>query len=259
MLEQLARYTHMPKPVTVFGVLFIIYAVFVLARTIREGYFSGIFVAIIDQVRRQYKFLLLFILFILLVIHFIDLPVAKLCTAWYNVNVYTILDFINSMGEGWFVIGVLFTFSIIYEFLGKSNDAVILKISYVAAIYAGIFNAVLKFIFNRQRPSIGLEPANFFYFFISGDKKLIDLTYAYNSMPSGHTITIFAAIVPLILYTKSPVYKFSLVCFAVAVGVSRIYTMNHWFSDICVSVILGLVIGRTIYTTNRHRIKSNAI
>ncbi|MCC2625417.1 MAG: hypothetical protein K0R14_1290 [Burkholderiales bacterium] len=259
MLQQIVNYASMPKPIVVFGALFVIYAVFVLTKTIRDGYFSGIFVNILEQIRSRYKLLLMFLLFVLLVIRFIDLPIAKLCTKWYNVNTYTLLDFVNSMGEGWFIVGVLFTLSIIYEFLGKANNAIVLKIAYVAAIYAGLFNAVLKFIFNRQRPAIGLEPTNFFYFFISGDKKLIDLTYAYNSMPSGHTITIFAAIVPLVLYIKVPLYRFLLVCFAVGVGIGRIYTMNHWFSDICVSVILGLVIGRAIYLANRYRIKSDAI
>lgn len=255
LLKQIAKYAHMPAPFTVFGVLFAFYAAFVFVKTIRDGYFNGVFVGVVKQFHRRYKILLTFVLFIIFIIRFIDLPIAKLCNSLYNINVYTILDFINSMGEGWFVIGVLFTAGIIYEFFGKSNYAVVSKISYVSAAYAGILNAVLKFIFNRQRPSIGLEPTNFFYFFISGDKKLIDLTYAYNSMPSGHTITVFAAIVPLILYIKSPVYKFLLVFFAIAVGVSRIYTMNHWFSDICVSVVLGIIIGMTVFQTNVYRVK----
>jgi membrane-associated phospholipid phosphatase len=255
MLQQIAKYTHMPAPFTVFGILFAIYAAFVLIRTVREGYFNGIFIGVIVQLHRRYKTFLAVIIFLLIIIYFVDLPIAKLCQSWYNVDVYTILDFINSMGEGWFIIGVLFTLSAIYEFLGKFNQAVIFKISYVAAAYAGIFNAVLKFIFNRQRPSIGLDPYNFFYFFISGDKKLIDLTYAYNSMPSGHTITVFAAIIPLILYIKSPLYKLLLLSFAIAVAFARIYTMNHWFSDVCVSAILGMVIGLAIYRTNVYRIK----
>ncbi|HLX54766.1 MAG TPA: phosphatase PAP2 family protein [Aquella sp.] len=256
MLQQIANYAHMPAPFTVFGILFAIYAAFVLIRTIREGYFNGIFIGIIDQLHHRYKIFLTFIIFLFIIIYFVDLLVAKLCQSWYNIDVYTILDFINSMGEGWFIIGVLFTLSIINEFLSKSNNAVILKISYVAAAYAGIFNAVLKFIFNRQRPSIGLEPYNFFYFFISGDKKLIDLTYAYNSMPSGHTITVFAAIIPLILYIKSPLYRLLLLSFATAVAIARIYTMNHWFSDICVSVVLGVIIGLAIYRTNVDRIRN---
>jgi len=256
MLQQIAKYAHMPAPFTVFGILFAIYAAFVLIRIIREGYFNGIFIGIIDQLHRRYKILLIVVFVVLLIIYFVDLPIAKLCQSWYNIDVYTILDFVNSMGEGWFIIGVLFTLSITNEFLGKYNNAVILKISYVAAAYAGIFNALLKFIFNRQRPSIGLEPYNFFYFFISGDRKLIDLTYAYNSMPSGHTITVFAAIVPLILYIKSPLYRLFLLSFAASVAIARIYTMNHWFSDICVSAVLGMVIGLAIYRTNVYRIKT---
>lgn len=255
MLQQIAHYAHMPKPIIVFGGLYVIYAAFVLLQTIKDGYFNGILIGLFNQLKKGYLVLLIFVVFTLLLIAGLDLPVARLCIRFYNVDVYTIVDFINSMGEGWFIIGVLFTLSIIYSFLGKSNHTVILKISYVAAAYAGIFNAILKFIFNRQRPSIGLQPYNFFYFFISGDRKLIDLTYAYNSMPSGHTITIFAAITPLILYLKSPYYKAILIVFAIAIASARIYTMNHWLSDVCVSAFLGIIIGRAIYKTNLFRIE----
>ncbi|MCC2645044.1 MAG: hypothetical protein K0R49_982 [Burkholderiales bacterium] len=259
ILLQIAKYTHMPKPFVVFGALFTIYAAFILFKTIREGYFNGIFSQIINLFHEYYKAFLIFVLCMVFIVYFIDLPITRQCISWYNIDVYTILDFINSMGEGWFVISVLFTLSLIYDFLGKSNSVVVLKISYVAAAYAGIFNAVLKFIFNRQRPSIGLEPTNFFYFFISGDKRLIDLMYAYNSMPSGHTITVFAAIVPIILYNKSSLMKFLLLFYAISVAIARIYTINHWFSDICVSGVLGIIIGLAIYRTNSYRIKANAI
>ena len=159
------------------------------------------------------------------------------------------------MGEGWFVIGILFTLSLIYEFFGKMGHTVILKISYVAATYAGIFNLVLKFVFNRQRPSIGIEPYNFFYFFTSGDRKLIDLTYAYNSMPSGHTIITFAAITPLMIYIKSPLCRLLFLFYGFIIGAARVYTMNHWTSDVFVSGFLGIAIGLAIYRTNLYRIE----
>jgi membrane-associated phospholipid phosphatase len=257
MLQLIASYAHMPQQMIVFGALFILYAVFPLVKTICDGYLKGIFSGVIDQLKRRYYILIAFLSFVVLAIYFVDLPVANLCKLWYNVSVYTVFDFVNSMGEGWFIIGVLFTFSIIYEFLGKSNHAVILKISYVAAAYAGIFNAILKFLFNRQRPSIGLEPFNFFYFFISGDRKLVDLTYAYNSMPSGHTITAFAAIIPLIIYVKSPVYKALFLGFGIAIAAARLYTMNHWFSDVCVSMVLGFIIGLAVYRANLYKITTN--
>lgn len=255
MLRQIANYAHMPGPLIVFGVLYIVYAAFVLLKTIFDGYFSGIFSGLFDQLKRCCLVLLAFILFVLLIIFFVDVQVARLCRLLYNMDVYTILDFVNSMGEGWFIIGILFTLSIIYEFLGKSNNAVILKISYVAVAYAGISNAVLKFVFNRQRPSISMDPYKFFYFFISGDRKLIDLTYAYNSMPSGHTIIAFAAVTPLVLYVKSTLYRILLLFYPIAIGIARIYTMNHWVSDVCVSGFLGVIIGLAIYQTNLYRIE----
>jgi len=158
------------------------------------------------------------------------------------------------MGEGWFIVSVLFTLSLIYKLFNRQSHGVILKIAYLAAIYAGIVNSIAKFIFNRQRPSIGVEPLHFFYFFISKDKQLIDLTYAYNSMPSGHTITIFAAILPLILYVNKLSYKIMLLSIGIVIAIARIYTINHWFSDISMSILLGFLIGYTMYSINYYRL-----
>lgn len=256
MLSQIIKYAWMPEPITMLGILFIIYAMFTLLALGKDGYFNNIFSGVIWQLRQKYKLLLLMGLGVLFTIYFIDRPIALLCKLWYNSELYTILDFVGAMGEGWFIIGGLFTLSIIYESLGKFNHATILKFSYVAAASAGLYNAVLKLIFNRQRPSIALAPEHFFYFFTSSNRNLIDLTYVNNSMPSGHTIMVFAAITPLILYIKSPLYRFLMLGFAVTIGIARIYTLNHWLSDVCVSAILGTIIGLAIYQTNLYRIET---
>jgi membrane-associated phospholipid phosphatase len=146
--------------------------------------------------------------------------------------------------------------SSIYELFSNYTNANILKISYVASIYAGIFNAILKFIFNRQRPSIGIEPTNFFCFIMSNNKTFFDLSYACNSMPSGHTVIVFAAITPLFLYIKSSLYRFLILCFGIIIAIARVYTLNHWLSDVIVSVFLGTLVGLTIYEQNKYKVEA---
>lgn len=255
MLHKLASYAHFPNPLTTLGVFFVLYAIMVIICDIYYGYFNGVFSFAIHQIIKNKSRNIICLIGLLLCVLYLDVPVTKLCQNLYVTDVYTILDFWCTVGESWVVVGVLMTLSLIYLLLGRSNNAIICKIAYMAAIYAGLCNTVIKFIFNRQRPSIGLVPYNFFYFFRSGDKNWTDLSYAYDSMPSGHTITIFAAIIPLFIYVPKLWQKFLLLGLALLVGFARIYTINHWISDVIAGAILGVMIGIACYNVNLHRIK----
>ena len=158
------------------------------------------------------------------------------------------------MGEGWFIGGVVFTFFMVFQFLGHKKMALVAKISFMASIYAGLFNAVIKFFFNRERPGIGMNQWNFFNFWATGAKHFTDLFYAYNSMPSGHVVTIFAAITPFLLSAKTKRVKFVLILCALIMCFARVYTLNHWISDVFVATILGLVIGIACYKSNHNRL-----
>ena len=254
MLHTIAQYAYMPKPLLVIGVFFSIYAILEMIFCIKHGYWRGILRTLADTIRLHLKLVILSLILIVLCVFTVDLPITSLSKRLYKVDVYTIVDFVCSMGESWFVIGVLLTLSLAFRTFNLSNAAVLFKIAYMSAAYAGLFNLVAKFILNRQRPSIGDDHLGFFSFFLSDNKKLEDLTYAYNSMPSGHTITVFAAILPLILYIKNPVYKGILILFGVLAAMSRVYTINHWFSDVYAGALLGTLIGISVYTINKHRL-----
>jgi len=256
VLHVLASYAHFPPALTVLGAFFAVYGVMVIINDIRQGYFSGITTGVVYQIR-QYKTRWLFgLISIIFCVLYVDVPVTKLCQQLHVTDIYTLFDFWCTIGESWVVVGVLLSLSLIYQLFGRANNAVICKVAYMSAIYAGLCNSVIKFIFNRQRPSIGLDPYHFFYFFRSHDTHWVDLSYAYDSMPSGHTITIFAAIIPLFLYAQKWWQKLLLLSVAIFVGVSRIYTINHWLSDVVTGAILGIAIGVVAYKTNLHRFKN---
>jgi membrane-associated phospholipid phosphatase len=122
----------------------------------------------------------------------------------------------------------------------------LLQTCFISSLYAGLFNAILKFIFNRERPVIGFNPWHFFHFFVMHDN-YNKLFYAYNSMSSGHTITVTAALSPLILHTKSLSIRVLLILVIILIAFSRIYTLNHWLSDVTVAFILGYLIGESAY------------
>lgn len=245
---------HMPQPLVVLGMFYAIFALVNFLGYVKAGYWSGMWSEMFYLLKSRFLSFLGIIGLLLLIITFLDKPVSQFCKDFYNVNVYTSFDFICSMAEGWFVYGVLFTAMLFCEYLGKAKPAIVLKISLMASTYVGLVNGTIKFLFNRQRPSIGLKPWNFFHFFINGGHNYSDLLYAYNSMASGHTITVVSAITPIFLYSKKKVYKFLLIIYAILVGMSRIYTLNHWLSDVCTAAILGVILGWVCYKNNKFRL-----
>jgi undecaprenyl-diphosphatase len=79
--------------------------------------------------------------------------------------------------------------------------------------------------------------------------------YAYNSMPSGHTISTLAAIMPFFLAYQSKKIRIGLVIWALMVNFSRVYTINHWLSDVVMASLLGIIIGVAVFKVNEFRFK----
>ncbi|MDQ5920442.1 MAG: hypothetical protein QG673_498 [Pseudomonadota bacterium] len=262
MIQYLIEHLARPNPFIVLGVLYGVVAAFYLQDFIRSGYWSGMLGSMrliwLHYLNSSRWYALLLALVILLVLFiFVDLPMAQLCKHYYSYNIYKIFDFINVMGEGWFIGGVIFTCFMIFQFLEKSQLAIVAKISFMAAIYSCIVSTILKMLFNRERPGIGMDQWNFFHFFTT--KHPHDLFYSSNSMPSGHAITIFAAILPVILYNKNIVFKAFMLFLAVVIIIARVYTLNHWLSDVYVSTLLGVLIGWSVFLSNNHRLNDHSL
>lgn len=243
-----------PGQMPFLGGLFMLVAVFYIIDIGRQGYLSGIFTLFVQRLK-TYKFLFIGILILALFeIFFIDLPVSQFCKNGFNQNLYSLLDFCNQMGEGWFLGGVLIAGIIITEFFKKAYISKVFKTSFAALVFAGLLNGILKLIFNRQRPGIAMNPWHFFHFFQTGASDFSQLVYASNSMPSGHTITVFATIIPLFLHFKNKVARVFLVFFALIICIARIYTLNHWLSDVTIATALGIAIGISAYRANNLRL-----
>ncbi len=66
--------------------------------------------------------------------------------------------------------------------------------------------------------------------------------HAWNSFPSGHTITAFAIFMILVLVVKKDYYKFLFVIIAMIAGYSRVYLSQHFLGDIFSGAIIGSLI-----------------
>jgi membrane-associated phospholipid phosphatase len=246
---------HLPPFLTVMGVLYILVAAPILINLLRHGYWQGVFGEICRIIRTKWRWITGVIIVVLAMITWVDLPVTLFVKYLEPItHSYTFWDFICSCAEGGTVVGFIFTLMMLANYYGKHKLAEVSKISLMSSIYGGLANGVLKFLFNRQRPAIGLDQWNFFAFFKSGGEHLDNLMYAYNSMPSGHTISTVAAIVPFFICYKNKTVRSLLVWWACMVAFARVYTINHWLSDVTIATMFGLIIGVAVYRVNQQRV-----
>lgn len=247
---------HMPPFLTVMGFFYILVAAPFIINLLLSGYWRGVFSQLILNCKEHIRLILAVIALVIGFIIWLDLPL----TVWVieidkSIHCYTFWDFICSCGEGGFVAGLIFSIMMLATYFKHNYLAGVCKISFMSTVYGGLANAVLKFIFNRQRPSIGLDQWHFFAFFRSDGGHVNDLLYAYNSMPSGHTISTVAAIVPFLYAYKNKALRVGLLTYPVLVGIARIYTVNHWLSDVTVASLFGFLIGLSVYQKNEWRLK----
>lgn len=237
----------MPSMLTTLGLFYTILTIMLVISAILKGYWNGIISYLFQIIGKNKIFVLIYITLIVFIILFLDSSISLWCKNHYNVNWYTLLDFFCSMGESWFIVGIFVTIMLIARLLNANYVSKVCELSFSIAIYSGIVNGILKFIFNRERPFVGDNPLHFFRFLTSIKYNLIDLTYTYNSMPSGHTITITSSLMLIFLSFKNKLMKLICLFFMLVVPIARVYTLNHWFSDVFASFILGSVFGYIVY------------
>ena len=120
-----------------------------------------------------------------------------------------------------------------------------------ALAISGAFGEVLKIGIGRYRPYADKGPGTFNPLSINDESA---------SFPSGHTLTAFTMSTVLAKRIDNPYVSCGLYMMAFLTGTERIYSDNHWLSDVIMGAILGTVIGRSIGHNNASSLqKSNAL
>ncbi len=186
--------------------------------------------------------------------------------AWFDIGLYTFMrqfdcgvcKFFDTVFDAkkWLVISgivvVVFYFKKVYEVGAKYKNArgyvnlwAILNdffdkvrtsrafFIFCSVLSASIIAKVLKVLIGRARP-IFYEALNMTGFFP------LNFEWAFNSMPSGHTVATFAGLVMLGMLV--PKIKWATWSLAILVGASRVCVGAHWPSDVILGAFIGMVV-----------------
>jgi membrane-associated phospholipid phosphatase len=120
---------------------------------------------------------------------------------------------------------------VIRDFMQKSKNNV-LFLMFCSIALGSVAGAVLKYGLGRARPIFfeALSHTGFYPF---------NTEWAFHSMPSGHSISSFAALVTLgLLFPK---FKWATWTSAILIGFSRICYGAHWPSDVLLGAFIGML------------------
>ena len=166
----------------------------------------------------------------------------------HSESIERFFHFITKFGEGYFEL--LLTIVLLSFFLSNKQKYNFLK-KYILAIIFTLLSTqitvnIMKVLFARARPSTTINPDKF-YGIMTMIKDSSFWKGSYVSFPSGHTITIWGTIWILFFIIKSKAIKIPLFILGILVGMSRIYLMRHWSSDVVASVILSYFIAKFVH------------
>ena len=143
------------------------------------------------------------------------------------------MNFISLLGkEGIFLI-ILSIALIMFRKTRRYGTAMLLGLA-IGALFVNVF---LKVAVARPRPYA--DPEGFFYplWVMMGQHVESDMSF-----PSGHTNAAFAAMVPVFILGNKKTSWLALV-FGVLMGISRIYLVVHYPTDVIAGLITGTIAG----------------
>jgi membrane-associated phospholipid phosphatase len=140
-----------------------------------------------------------------------------------------IAPYITDIGNGWTII-ILSALLVLYNY----RTAFLMITSYAIT---SILAQVVKYIFDAPRPILLYKDKINLVHLVKG----VDMLQ-YHSFPSGHTVTAFSAAVVIVYLTKNKKWSILLLIIAAAVGYSRMYLSEHFFEDVTVGSVIGVVI-----------------
>jgi membrane-associated phospholipid phosphatase len=140
-------------------------------------------------------------------------------------------------GDGWFVMGctaAMYGTGLIIRDSWLRETAVLAG---TAILFSTVVTRVIKPVVGRARPYVDAGNGAFHMF---------TLEDSYNSFPSGHTVAAFSLSAVLAARIDHPLATIGLYGLACLTALSRVYTDEHWFSDVVFGGIFASAVGRSL-------------
>ena len=153
----------------------------------------------------------------------------EVCGSWMT----PVMELISLLGKGGIALIVLSLVLLVIRKTRRFGTAMLLGL----AIGAVVVNLWLKVVVARPRPYADI---NGFYYPLW--QMMGSHTESDYSFPSGHTNAAFACMVPAFLLGKKS-WSWLCLLFAFLMGVSRIYLVVHYPSDVLGGLIMGTLAG----------------
>lgn len=136
--------------------------------------------------------------------------------------------YMTFLGDGFFILIALIPIAFL-----RVRFAILAVITYAVS---GIITQIIKHLVQSPRPLNYLKNLDILHK-VEG----IDIYY-YNSFPSGHSATAFAFFLLLSLITKNKSISFIFFLFALCIGLSRIYLLQHFLVDVWAGSMIGVIV-----------------
>jgi membrane-associated phospholipid phosphatase len=143
----------------------------------------------------------------------------------------------KTYGDGWFAVGLtagLYGTGLVIRDPWLRETAVLAG---TAIIVSTVVTRIIKPVVGRARPYVDAGNGAFHMF---------TLEDAYNSFPSGHTVAAFSLSAVLAARIDHPLATIGLYGLACLTALSRVYTDEHWFSDVVFGGIFASAVGRSL-------------
>lgn len=144
-----------------------------------------------------------------------------------------LMEFISFLGHEGICLIIISIVLMLFKKTRKFGTGMLLGIA-IGALFTNLF---LKIVVARPRPYADESSIYYQLWTIMGRHMESD-----KSFPSGHTTAAFAAMVPVFLLGKKR-YSWTALLFAFAMGLSRIYLVVHYASDVLGGIIVGTIAG----------------
>jgi membrane-associated phospholipid phosphatase len=159
----------------------------------------------------------------------------------HNSLINTISPVVTQLGNGNFAIALFGGFGIYHFISGNEKSWDVTKVGFESFLLSGATVQILKNIFSRERPSAASENGGkwngvFARFKMRNKNQSIT---DFDSFPSGHSATAFAAASTLSYFYPVGAVPYIAYSLATVVAVSRVMEETHWVSD----CVLGAGIG----------------